>query len=235
MSTVSDVIVMGEYIGYNNKILCKCPQCEYEWEATPGHLLEGKKCPKCAGRLRYSTEEFAEKLKRIQPDIEVVGEYQNSSTPIQVKCMKCKHQWNARPYNLLSGYGCPQCGIIQQADKQRLSHDEFLQRMDEKGNPDVELIGQYYDYNTKILCRCRKCGYQWEATPKSLVQGNGCHKCRGGVPKRVRCITTNQNFSSAKDAAQFYGISNSGIKNCCRKKQLKCGGKEWEYINENQI
>ena len=43
--------VLGKYTGYNKKILIKHEKCQYEYEATPEKILQGKKCPKCAGRV----------------------------------------------------------------------------------------------------------------------------------------------------------------------------------------
>ena len=32
-------------------------------------------------------------------------------TNIQHKCLVCNHEWSARPHNILSGFGCPQCAL----------------------------------------------------------------------------------------------------------------------------
>jgi len=48
-----EITVLGKYTGYNKKILIKHEKCQYEYEATPEKILQGKKCPKCAGRVKW--------------------------------------------------------------------------------------------------------------------------------------------------------------------------------------
>ena len=48
-------------------------------------------------------------LNNVNPDIEVLGKYINSMTPILVKCKIDGYEWNAVPSRLLIGRGCPAC------------------------------------------------------------------------------------------------------------------------------
>lgn len=173
----SNVIVLSEYEKSNKKISCQCKKCKYQWLATPSHLLQGEGCPKCAGKMRKTQSQFEEELSVKNDSILVVGTYVNNRTPIHIKCKKCNHEWNARPANLLNGNGCPQCAKEKTGRSNRLTHNEFLNRMSKRGNPDVEVRGQYINAKTKLQCRCRKCGFEWMATPNSLLQGHGCKKC----------------------------------------------------------
>ena len=47
------------------------------------------------------------KNKKIIP----IEKYVDSKTNIQHKCLVCEHEWSARPHNILSGFGCPQCAL----------------------------------------------------------------------------------------------------------------------------
>lgn len=91
------------------KVKCKCKIDGYEWSPRPNTLLHGHGCPKCAGKLIPTTEEFKEKLYQINPDIEIIGHYVMSLKKIQCKCKKCGHEWKATPNSLLQGAGCPKC------------------------------------------------------------------------------------------------------------------------------
>ena len=44
-------------------------------------------------------------------------------------------------------------------------------------NPNIEILGEYKNAATKILCRCKKDGYVWEGTPNAICHGVGCPKC----------------------------------------------------------
>ena len=60
---------------------------------------------------KKSHEEFVEELKSVQPNIEVIGEYINTNTPLACKCKIDGHEWSPRPKHLLSKHGCPICGL----------------------------------------------------------------------------------------------------------------------------
>ena len=171
------IAVTGSFKSMSSGIACKCKACGYEWSPTASHLLRGQGCPKCAGRMRKTQQEFERDLNEVSPTLTVLGEYRNSSTPLLVKCNLCGHEWKPRPSNLLSGCGCPICANKRNSMGRRLTHDQFLERMAVRGNPNTEVLGEYLNAKTKLLCRCRQCGYKWMATPNTLLQGHGCKKC----------------------------------------------------------
>ena len=107
--------------------------------------------------------------------ITILDTYINNKIKVLCKCNICEYQWKALPGNLLSKNrknGCPECA------KKSLSksHEDFISDLKDI-NPDIEILGKYKNINTKIQCRCKKCGYLWETTPNSLMQGKGCHLC----------------------------------------------------------
>lgn len=44
-------------------------------------------------------------------------------------------------------------------------------------DPTIEIIGEYVNNRTKIKCRCKDCGNEWEATPSNLLKYRGCPAC----------------------------------------------------------
>lgn len=172
VSKVNDTIILGEYTGYNNKVLCKCPKCGYEWNASPSHLLRGQSCPKCAGRQKLTQDEFEGRLKRINPNLTIIGNYINSATPIKTVCNTCGFIWFPRPANLLMGMGCPQCN--RNAKKSTL--EKFIQDLETK-NPGYSVVGDYINRSTPVETKCEKCGYIWKTKPSHLLSGQGCPMC----------------------------------------------------------
>ena len=45
--------------------------------------------------------------------------------------------------------------------------------------PGIELLGTYVNARTKVACRCKECGHEWEASPNHVLRGAGCPKCAG--------------------------------------------------------
>ena len=131
---------------------------------------------------RKTTEEFKKDLFKINPNIEVIGEYVNRDTPIQCHCLICGHgangEWSNRPSNMLGKkQGCPRCRDNNFREKYAKTHEQFIEEIKIK-NKDVEVIGTYFNNKTKVECRCKKCGYEWKAKPKHLLgKCTGCPRC----------------------------------------------------------
>lgn len=56
------------------------------------------------------------------------------------------------------------------------THKEFIKEINIK-QPNIEILGTYIDAKTKIKCRCKIDGCEWEATPNNLLRDKGCPKC----------------------------------------------------------
>ena len=118
-------------------------------------------------------EEFIKEMNEINPNIEILGEYITSKTPIECRCKIDGYEWTPRPNDLLNSGGCPKCS--RKASK---TTKEFIQEMNEI-NPSIEIIGEYINVKTKIKCKCKIDGHEWSATPNHLLQGSSCPKCSG--------------------------------------------------------
>ena len=87
----STVEIVGEYVGSNKHIKCRCKVDEYEWKACPSDLLRGTGCYQCS--LRNKTvkhEDFVKRMEEINPNIEFLTEYKKNME--KIKC-KCKIGW----------------------------------------------------------------------------------------------------------------------------------------------
>ncbi len=175
------VIVLGSYLGSATKIEVQCKRCGHEWKATPNNLMHGYGCPKCkainAGDCRRkSPEQFVREVTGANPDIEILGTYTSSKEHIRTRCKKCGYVWEPQAGHLLNGHGCPICAHRALSSTKTKTQERFLVEMADV-NPNVEVVGTYRGVAKKVLCRCRKCGHEWEARPGDLLNGHGCPKC----------------------------------------------------------
>lgn len=200
-----DIEILGTYINSATKILCKCAIDGYEWEAIPRNLLRGSGCPKCAGLAKPTQEEFIDKLHEVNPNIQVLGTYKNNRTKIKCKCKIDGCEWEAKPADLLHGHGCPQC--------MKITHDKFIQRFN-KLNPranDIEILEDYNGSHTKIKCKCKIDGYEWEVTPTNLLRGTGCPKCNTSKgEKRIAQYLDNIGINYIYDKQYFNDLVGTG-------------------------
>jgi len=103
-----DIRILGKYENNKKKILVE-HNCGYKWNIAPPTLYKKDiGCPKCSKTVTPTTIEFIEELKKVSPDIEVIGEYISAATPIKVK-HTCGYVWAATPNNLKRGSGCCMC------------------------------------------------------------------------------------------------------------------------------
>ena len=199
----SNIEILEPYVNSQTKIKCKCKIDEYEWETIPNVLLNGHGCPKCARRVKPTTEEFKEKLYQINPDIEVLGTYINTETKIKCKCAVCKHEWTPIPDSLLHGRGCPKCARKRVAQNQTSTQKEFIVKL-QQISPDIEVLGNYVTSHIKIKVKCKKCRHEWEVKPNSLLSGSGCPKCNTSKgEKRVAQYLDNLGINYIYDKPYF--------------------------------
>ena len=108
-----NIILESDYINHTQKIRLRCKKCNYQWMARPNDLIrrDGKKtgCPRCAGNMLKTHEQFINQMSKISNKIKVLETYQNNRKKILVKCLICGNEWKAVPHALLMGQGCPQC------------------------------------------------------------------------------------------------------------------------------
>lgn len=110
-----NIKLIGDYKGFSTKTKFYCNNCKNEWDVMPNQLLDSMYgCPKCAHKikaqsLRMSHEEFVEKLKKINPNIKVIGNYSTSQDKIEFLCLKCGNYWFTKPNNILQSKSCPKC------------------------------------------------------------------------------------------------------------------------------
>lgn len=108
-----------KYTGNRNKIKLRCNICgTIFFTNAASHIYPNKEgcknlggCPTCyLNSQRLTSEEFVEKLEAKYPGKFLLNsEYINSHTPVLLTCICCNNIFDARPNDILSGYGCPIC------------------------------------------------------------------------------------------------------------------------------
>lgn len=104
--------VLERYTHGNVSINFQCAECGNIWRARPNKVLLSKGCPECVKRnrgikRRVNPEEFRKRVEFINPNIELLEDYQTSRTKIRTRCKLCGHIWDANPGGLQKGVGCP--------------------------------------------------------------------------------------------------------------------------------
>lgn len=171
------VLLSEKYIRQDKKLKMVCPK-GHIFKMSFSKFKQGQRCPECCKNKKMTHEEFIEKFYKQNPNansIEILGTYINSTTKIRCKCKVDKYEWETIPSVLLNQKcGCPKCsGNIQK------SHEEFMKDFIKKNifANEIEILEKYKNAYTKIKCRCKIDGYEWETKPSNLLNGTGCPKC----------------------------------------------------------
>ena len=172
--------VLGEYVNSKTKILMKHNICNYEWMVNPCDFLSGKRCFKCYGKRRKTTEEFQNELdSKKYGEYTLLGEYIDYYTKILVRhnCDKCNnYEWEVSPNSLLKNMGCPKCaGTIKKTT------EDFKNEVKELVGDEYTVLGEYKNGKTKILIRhnCEECNnYEYYVTPLHFLNNRRCPRCK---------------------------------------------------------
>lgn len=157
----------------------------------------------------------------------VAGTYTHSFTKIDYHCPKHGNYF-AYPSNVETGYGCRHCAV----DRHRLTHDDYINRVQSTHGDRVRVVGRFIDSHTKIQHECPKHGI-WLATPANVIhRQSGCRRCYEGTIS-ARCRKTHAAYVSEAtvrgvEVLGTYTGAHDPILHRCLK------GHEWE-TKPNQI
>ena len=168
---------------------------------------------------RITTEQFRERLKEVNPNIRVLGEYKSSRTKTLCRCDICGNEWKVAPGDLLSGRGCPACYERRRSLSIRYTEEDFITLLNER-NPNIEPLETYNGSKERIRCRCKKCNYIWNPQAASIVKTtkpSGCPKCAGTLKLDTKSfVELMKTLNPSIEILGEYVNTETGIKCRCR-------------------
>lgn len=103
------------YTGPHGKVVITCP-VHGDFEQDASRHLHGAGCPKCAGNVAYSVEQFIAVAKRVhgdEYDYSSVTDFANVFDNVTIIC-KVHGPFVQSVHGHLSGHGCPKCTAAHQ-------------------------------------------------------------------------------------------------------------------------
>lgn len=163
--------IRGKYNGCRERVSVKCSIDEYEWEALPNNLY-AYGCPVCNGGI-VTTQSFKNEIKKLHPEIEVLGEWQGIKKPIECHCKVCDLTWAYAPRTIREN-GCPRCN---NSVTRKWTHQEYVDKVNELFGGNIVVLGHYQNMSTKILHKCKKHDFEYEMNPIHTLRRQGCKLC----------------------------------------------------------
>ncbi len=177
----SNIQILNEYVNAQTDVIAQCRICKYVWSVNPCSLIRGHGCPKCSAkmtskRITLTHEEFILRFENCNNEyVSVIGKYRGTDLPIKCKCLICGEEFESTPYRILHGTKHIKCARKLASEKRKCNYSDLVERI-HKINPDIELLGEYVNFHTKMKFKCI-CGEICEATPDHLVNGGLCYAC----------------------------------------------------------
>lgn len=146
-----DYEVLGEYVNYQTPIKMRHTFCNHIYYPRPNDIIyDNNKCPKCAGNIKKTTEQFKKEVFDIfGNEYVVMSEYVNSNTDIIIKhnVEYCNHIYQVTPRNLIHDQNkCPKC----YKENIFIHKENFQERLTEKYGNEYIILSDYVNYNTKV-------------------------------------------------------------------------------------
>ena len=60
-----DILIISQYKGFFESVLCECRKCKHQWYAKPDHLLRDTKCSNCSSKRSKGEQKVAEILSEM--------------------------------------------------------------------------------------------------------------------------------------------------------------------------
>ena len=159
------------------------------FEQTPTKHLIGCGCKFCSGKIKFTTDIFIKKSKKIHKNkynYSLVN-YINISKKVKIICSK-HGVFEQSPYSHLQSCGCIKCAGTQKSNTIIFT---LKSKKIHKNKYDYSLVNYKNNY-TKVKIICPKHGI-FEQAPNNHLIGHGCHEC--GNSKK---LTTKKFIEKAK-------------------------------------
>lgn len=206
----NEYLFLDEYVDNHTKIRVLHKTCGHIYEVTPICFLNmGRRCPKCKGGVKKTSEEFIKQFYEIAKDeYLLLSNYINAKTKIKVRHKVCGHEYYVKPSKFLSNQKCPKC-----FGSYKKTTEEFRKEINNLTKGEYDILDDYLGANQKIRFIHKKCGEIFCLKPNTFLSGSRCPICQESKgEKRIEhyFIDNNVRFERQKT-----------FENCKNKNKLK--------------
>src|SRR5699024_4651025 len=170
--------VTGKYVNNSTKIKIFHKKCNREFSIIPRDFTRRKRCSLCNKKVKLTTKEFEEHIRKIDGDkYSLLSEYISDSKKVKLKHNECGYIWNITPSHYKQGKRCPKCNGTKKKTKEV---EEHIIKID---GDKYAVLSEYISDSKKVKLKHNECGYIWNITPSHYKQGKRCPKCNGTKTK----------------------------------------------------
>jgi len=218
---------LEKYINSNTKLKVIHNKCGYEYEVTPNHFLQRKRCPNCFSAKRQSNKEFLKEVYDLVGDeYTFLEKYVNTNTRLKIIHNKCGNEYEVEPRNFKKGNRCPFCNNLQK----KKSHSEYEKEFNKISDGKYKLLSKYESVRLPVIVKHLECGYEYSVNAGRFIRGDKCPQCSFSKKRK----TTNSFKVNIKEfTGTEYTLLTPYINNKTKVKlkHNKCGNEYWVAPN----
>ncbi|AJI08873.1 MULTISPECIES: PDDEXK family nuclease [Bacillus cereus group] len=175
--------LLSEYAGSQKQVKVKHKVCDEIYEVTPDHILRKRKCPNCFGNKKKTTKQFIAELENNSPgQFEVIGEYLNSKTKMEIKHLKCGVTRLVWPNDILRNGGCRHC-----AGNEKKTTEQFKKEVFEQVGNEYTVRSKYLGSHKDITMYHLSCGKEYTVKPYNFINNRRrCPHCFRNIRKTTQ-------------------------------------------------
>lgn len=186
----SNIILLSEYTGAAKKVAYKCGKCGHEDEEIATVLINRVARTGCHDQdvQKYSQEEFEEDVKKINPNVKVIGKYHFPGKSVPCSCGVCGYEWSPTAASILKKQAKPVCevhGKYGHSYHKRYTTASFIKEVVSM-NPHIEILGEHTSTGKRISYKCRLCGYTGAVKEAYLLKAYRCPGCQRAHHKNYK-------------------------------------------------
>lgn len=164
--------LLSEYVKSNEKVLIRHNNCDYEYKVRPANFLNGKRCPKCSGKMKKDTDIFKEDVFRlVENEYSVIGEYINNQIKVEMLHHKCNKTVIITPAHFLSGRRCPYCA------GKSWTNGDFKEFISKSTNDEYEILTPFIKFTEDVVFYHKVCKNKFTMKPSAFKHGTRCPIC----------------------------------------------------------
>ncbi|VVC05900.1 Uncharacterised protein [uncultured archaeon] len=195
------------YMNCHVKVIITCP-IHGDFKQTPNKHLLGENCPMCMGHLKFTTDEFIDRARKIHGsryDYSKV-QYVNSCTKVIITCL-IHGDFKQVASSHLAGIGCPWCAGVGKFDTAKF----ITVAKKVHGNKYDYSKVHYVNSHTHVIITCSIHG-DFEQQPAHHLKGHGCPCCKESRgERRIRVYFESKNIDFKQQVR---------LDDCCNVKAL---------------
>jgi len=162
-----------------SKITVQCLKDNHIWNTTWDYLKQGNWCPRCAGKILKTYDEFSDFISDKNGTILEGPKKFNHKSKFKIKCLKDNYEWKTSYYALIyCETWCPKC-----ARKVLKSYEEVKAFVENKKGSLLSGEEDLKRNTSKLMVRCEQ-GHSWDISYANLLNNRWCPKCKSFIEQK---------------------------------------------------